>query len=137
DHETRLLIAYKISERRSSEEAEDLLRKGIERSGKTPLEVVTDGFSGYHKALEKITQENNNKETETSLIHIHGPLVGEINNNLVERFFGEVKQRIANMRGIKNEESFSAFLEGYLGIYNTRKLKSDANLSKIFKQGNA
>ncbi|MEM1542971.1 MAG: DDE-type integrase/transposase/recombinase [Ignisphaera sp.] len=134
DYETKLLIAHKISERRSSEEAEDLLRKGIERSGRMPLEVVTDGFSGYHKALEKITQENNNKETEASLIHIHGPLVGEINNNLVERFFGEVKQRVANMRGIKNKESFSDFLEGYLSIYNIHKLKPEMSLPMIFKR---
>jgi transposase-like protein len=124
DYETKLLIAHKLSKRRNTEEAEALFEKGINRAGKPPLEVITDGFAGYHEALQKLSQKIKDTQQD-SLAHFYGPLTGEINNNLVERFFGEIKQRTAAMRGVKSEKSFSDFLEGYLSIYNITKLEPE------------
>ncbi|MEM3703194.1 MAG: DDE-type integrase/transposase/recombinase, partial [Candidatus Bathyarchaeia archaeon] len=121
DNETKLLIAQKLSEKRTSSEAEALLEKGIENANKVPLELITDGFTGYHEALEKLSAKIK-KQSDEGIVHLFGPLTGEVNNNLIERLFGELKQRISTMRGIKSEKSFSDFLEGLLSIYNISKL---------------
>jgi len=132
DTETKMLIAYRISEKRTAEEAEKLFEEGISKAGKAPLEVVTDGFSGYHKALEKISS-NMPGEPNDRLIHVYGPLTGEINNNIIERFFGELKSRVSTMRGIKNEDSFSDMMQGLIGLYNINKLKK-TNIQKIIER---
>ena len=132
DTDTKMLIAYRISEKRTAEEAEKLFEEGISKAGKAPLEVVTDGFSGYHKALEKISS-NMPEESNNRLIHIYGPLTGEINNNIIERFFGELKSRVSTMRGIKNEDSFSDMMQGLIGLYNINKLEK-TNIQKIIER---
>jgi len=134
DNELKLLIAYKLSERRTSDEAKELLEKGINRAQKVPLEVITDGFTGYHEALTELSA----KIKPEGIVHLFGPLTGEINNNLIERMFGEIKQRTSAMRGIKSEKSFSDFLEGYLSIYNIQKLQQGkVNLLKIIEKAYA
>ena len=132
DSETRLLVAHKLSEKRTAEEAEELFQKGIANAKKIPHEIVTDGFNGYPKAIESLLQKHGNKPE--GIIHIFGPLTGEINNNLVERLFGELKQRASQMRGVKSKDSFAEFMEGYLALYNISKLNKEISILPIIEK---
>ena len=132
DTETKMLIAHRISERRTAEEARKLFEEGVLNAGKAPLEVVTDGFSGYHEALQEMSR-NVKDDPEKGIVHIYGPLTGEINNNLIERFFGEIKGRISAMRGVKSKESFSDFIEGLIGLYNINKIKQES-ISQVIEK---
>lgn len=117
DSETRFLIAIHISERKRPEDASVIFRKGLESSRNNPIEVITDGLPSYNKAIDKeffpISQNRNLKP-----IHIQGPLVGLVNNNKIERFYGTLKGRTKNMYHFNNKKGAQKFSEGFYIYYD-------------------
>ncbi len=80
-----------------------------------PLAVVTDGLHAYYRAFNKEFFTLKNPRTK----HVSMPrFVDKVNNNLVERLNGTVKERDKVMRGFKNEESAQQILEGFRAYYN-------------------
>jgi transposase-like protein len=113
DDQIKLLIASHISESRGTSEAQTLFEKGIRTSKRLPTEVVTDGLSSYQTALEKVA-----KKHKASIIHLEGPFIKSPNNNLIERFFGTVKERTKQFRGLNNQATAEKFAEGFSIYYN-------------------
>lgn len=116
DSETRFLIALHISRRKAADEAEALLKEGLEKSEKKPWEIITDGNPSYDKAIEEGAK--NQKASDHGLIHIRGPLVGPITNNKIERFNGTVKKRVKAMYHLNSEGGAETFAKGYAIHYN-------------------
>ena len=80
-----------------------------------PKTVVTDGLQAYHRAFNKEFFTLKNPRTK----HVRMPrFTDRVNNNLVERLNGTVRERDKVMRGFKTEESAQQIIEGFRAYYN-------------------
>lgn len=114
DSETRFLIASHISEGRGMKGACLLLREGLKKARRRPLEVITDGLPSYNTAIEKEFQS-----MEGLLpLHIQGPFTSPLNNNRMERFYETLKNRTKITYGLNSVESASLFTDGFSLYYN-------------------
>jgi len=115
DSETRHLIVSHISQRRTTKDASEFLRKGLETARNKPVEIVTDGLRSYTEAIER---ECKTKLDNQGLIHVQGPLTGPLTNNRVERFHGTLKRRTKVMCHLGNKLSAETFAKGFATYYN-------------------
>jgi len=115
DSQTRFLIALHLSERKTAEEASQLIRKGLNVSQDLPLEIVTDGLPSYGKALEN---EFSSRTPNSKIVHLQGPLTGSLNNNKMERFYGTLKGRIKAMSHLNSITGAKMFVKGFLIYYD-------------------
>ncbi|WP_455283849.1 hypothetical protein, partial [[Eubacterium] cellulosolvens] len=78
-------------------------------TGKKPRILITDGLRSYHDAYMR---EWRTQRIDTTTHHIrHITLSGKHNNNKMERFNGEVRDREKVMRSLKREDT--PILGGY------------------------
>jgi hypothetical protein len=83
-------------------------------AGKKPKTFITDGAANFHEAYLK---EFHTARDETDTEHIrHIRLAGDRNNNRMERFNGEVRQREEVTRTLKRMDS--PILSGYRIYHN-------------------
>jgi transposase-like protein len=81
--------------------------------GKKPMTIITDGLPAYHDAYLKEFWTLKNPRTE----HIqHITIRGDRNNNKMERFNGEIRDREKTMRGLKTTDT--PILKGYQIFHN-------------------
>lgn len=113
DDETRFWIAQEVADTKFTHDARLLLRAGLKITGKKPATLITDGLPSYHDAYlsELCSFEEGWSE------HIHKiTLSGSHNNNKMERFNGEVRDREKTMRGLKKTNT--PILTGYQIFHN-------------------
>jgi transposase-like protein len=83
-------------------------------AGKKPKTFITDGAANFHEAYLK---EFRTMSRETDTEHIaHIRLAGDRNNNRMERFNGELRQREKVMRSLKKPDT--PILAGYQIYHN-------------------
>ena len=111
DAKTRFLIATHISPTRTIRDAQMLMRKAYNRTGKTPRVIYTDKLLAYLDGIE-LTFGADTKHKQG------GPFNLENNTNLVERFHGTLKARTKIMRGLKDIDTAKLFTQGWLLYYN-------------------
>lgn len=111
DTKTRFLIASHMSYTRTTKDAQELMRKAYERTGKIPRVIYTDKLRAYLNGIKltfgMCTQHKRG-----------GPFDVESNTNLVERFHGTIKNRTKVMRGLHTVKSAKLFMAGWLVHYN-------------------
>ena len=114
DDETRFWIAQEVADTKHTHDARNLFRKGAEVAGKRPLTLITDGLPAYHDAClkEYWTQR---KASRTKHIR-HITLQGQRNNNKMERFNGEIRDREKVMRSLKTTDT--PIISGYQIFHN-------------------
>jgi transposase-like protein len=84
-----------------------------EATGKRPMTFITDGLPAYHDAFNKEFRTMASPRTE----HVRQITIrGEHNNNKMERFNGEIRDREKVMRGLKNVDT--PILKGYQLFHN-------------------
>jgi len=77
------------------------------------MTLITDGLPADHDAYKKESWTQRNPRTQ----HINAiKLRGNMNNNKMERFNGEVRDREKVMRGLKKEDT--PILKGYQVFHN-------------------
>jgi transposase-like protein len=114
DDETRFWIAQEVADTKHSYDARELLRMGKEIAEKTPATFITDGLASYHEAYLK-EYWTARKDTQTR--HVREiRMSGEVHNNKMERFNGEVRDREKVMRGLKKKDT--VILKGYQVFHN-------------------
>jgi transposase-like protein len=87
-----------VADSKFSYDARRLLQKGKEATGTKPATFITDGLQAYNDAYLKEFWTLRGPRTE----HVrHIRLSGDWNNNKMERFNGEVRDREKVMRGLK------------------------------------
>jgi transposase-like protein len=114
DDETRFWVAQEVAESKYKHDARRLFQLGVQATGKKPMTIITDGLPAYHDAYKKEfwTQK---KATRTE--HINAiKLSGNMNNNKMERFNGEIRGREKTMRGLKTKDT--PILTGYQIFHN-------------------
>jgi transposase-like protein len=113
DDETRFWIAQEIADSKYSHDARTLFQSGVKVAGKKPMTLITDGLPAYHDAYKKEFWTLKGPRTE----HIrHITIRGDRNNNKMERFNGEIRDREKTMRGLKKTDT--PILSGYQIFHN-------------------
>jgi transposase-like protein len=108
DEKTRYLLASRLSQSRTTRDAQTLMNRAIKTAGKTPKTFITDKLKSY-------LDVRYGKDTE----HLLGsPFSVEVNTSVIERFHGTLKDRTKVMRGLKNIETAHDFTQGWLVHYN-------------------
>jgi transposase-like protein len=114
DDETRFWIAQEVADTKYTHDARMLFRAGVKVAGKKPKILITDGLRAYHDAY---FQEYYTMKKENRTQHIrHITIRGDHNNNKMERFNGEVRDREKVMRGLKKVDT--PILKGYQIFHN-------------------
>jgi transposase-like protein len=113
DDETRFWIAQEVAETKHGHDARKLFQIGIRVTGKKPKTLITDGLRAYQDAY--YSEFYSFKEGWQE--HIHKIALREThNNNKMERFNGEVRDREKVMRGLKTKKT--PILSGYQIFHN-------------------
>jgi transposase-like protein len=113
DDETRFWIAQEVAESKQKHDARQLFQMGKKIAGKQPKTLITDGLHSYHLAYKKEFWTKTKPRTK----HIrHITIRGDKNNNKMERFNGEIRDREKTMRGLKKKET--PILKGYQIFHN-------------------
>jgi transposase-like protein len=113
DDETRFWISQQVAGTKYTSDINPLFRKAKEVTGRRPNALITDGAPNFHDAYIKefFTIKN------PRIRHIrHIRLQGDHNNNRMERFNGEVRDREKVMRGLKKTDT--PILTGYQIYHN-------------------
>jgi putative transposase len=113
DDETRFWIAQEVAETKFKHDARKLFEMGEQLMGKKPATLITDGLLIYHDAYKRAFWTRKGPRTK----HIrHVAFRGDRNNNKMERFNGEIRDREKTMRGLKTKDT--AILKGYQIFHN-------------------
>jgi transposase-like protein len=114
DDQTRFWIAQEVASTKYTADVRPLLQLGKAVAGKKPKTFITDGAANFHEAyLKEFWTRDLDNRTE----HIrHIRLAGDRNNNRMERFNGELRQREKVMRSLKKPDT--PILSGYRIYHN-------------------
>jgi transposase-like protein len=97
DDETRFWIAQQVAETKYTANINPLFRNAKHIANKKPNTLISDGARNFGEAFNKEFYTNTKPRTR----HIsHIRLQGDHNNNKMERFNGEVRDREKVMRGL-------------------------------------
>jgi putative transposase len=109
DTKTRVLLASRLSRRRSKQDAQILIDNAVKMAGHEPKTVATDQLVSYLDVFY-------GKDAD----HIQGSPFShkEKSTSLIERWHGTLKGRTKVMRGLKNFETAHDFTKTYLAYYN-------------------
>lgn len=113
DDETRFWIAQQVADTKYMQDVRPLFKEGKEVAGKKPMTLISDGAQNFHNAYMKEYFTHATPRTK-HIQHIH--LAGDMNNNKMERFNGEVRDREKVMRGLKKMDTL--ILAGYQLYHN-------------------
>lgn len=123
DDETRFWIAQQVSDSKNTSNVRPLFQRGKEVTGSKPSVLITDGAPNFHDAYKK---EFWTIKKETRTEHVQQiRLQGQHNNNKMERFNGEVRDREKVMRGLKRADT--PILTGYQIYHNYLRLHEGLN----------
>jgi transposase-like protein len=113
DDETHFWIAQEVAESKYKHDTRKLFDLGKKATGKKPMTLITDGLPAYHDAFKKEFWTLKGPRSE----HVNTiRLRGDMNNNKMERFNGEIRDREKTMRGLKTKET--PILTGYQIFHN-------------------
>jgi len=112
DDETRFWIAQEVADTKYQHDARNLFRNGKQIAGKVPRTLITDGLPAYHIAFQKEYWTNKDRPKHVKIITLRG----DHNNNKMERFNGEVRDREKVMRGLKHKTT--PIITGYQIYHN-------------------
>ena len=114
DDESRFLISHEVADRKVGHNARGLLKKSKQVTGIKPKVFITDGLRSYHDAYKKEFWAKDRQDRTVHIRHIH--LQRDNNNNKMERFNGEFRDREKVVRGIKKANSI--IIDGYQLFHN-------------------
>lgn len=113
DDETRYWIAQEVAGSKYRHDARKLFQLAKKVTGRNPETIITDGLPAYHDAYKKEFWTLKGPRTE----HVNAiKLRGDMNNNKMERFNGEVRDREKVMRSLKKDDT--PILSGYQIYHN-------------------
>jgi transposase-like protein len=114
DDETRYWIAQEVAGSKYKHDAQKLFQMAKKVTRRNPETLITDGLPAYHDAYKK---EFWTMRKDTRPEHINAiKLRGDMNNNKMERFNGEVRDREKVIRGLKKDDT--PMLKGYQLFHN-------------------
>lgn len=117
DEETRFLLATQTTKGRRIKEARNVLRKAKEFQEK-PTQIKTDGYNSYIKAVKR-EFPTHKVHTKGKVKHIRNVGVNKKeNNNLIERYHGNYRDREKTFRGLQNNKTAQQYGDNFRTYYN-------------------
>ncbi len=111
DAETRYILAALLTHRRDAKEAAKVMRMAKDAAANLPVSIRTDRMKSYPSAIKKVF------DGKVEHVQTDG-LAAVINNNLIERLNGTVKERDKVFRGFKRMDSAQQYVNGWVLDYN-------------------
>jgi transposase-like protein/transcription elongation factor Elf1 len=108
---SRFLLASHLSKTRTILDVSTVMHRAWKRAGRAPAFIVSDSLGVYPDGIERVFG------SEAKHIQAIG-FDEEINNNIIERFQGTVKDRYKVMRGFKTPKTAKLILDGFGTHYN-------------------
>ena len=113
DEDTRFLLSSLVSRKRKIKDARRIFQKAKEIAETKPDIVVSDGLQSYTRAFKKEFYTLRKPRVE----HVRMPrFTDPINNNIVERLQGTIREREKVTRGTKEE--IQTLADGLRNYYN-------------------
>jgi transposase-like protein len=109
DDETRFWIAQEVADNKDRHDTRTLYSRASYLMGKRPETLITDGLKAYYTASQEIYPNTNHIKSIKFTS-------AKNNNNKMERFNGEIRDREIVMRGLKTKDT--AILVGYQVFHN-------------------
>ena len=103
DDQTRFWIAKEVADKKYTTDVAPLFREGKKLAGKAPSTLITDGAFNFHSAFEKAYYRENKALAIRHVRHIH--MKGDKNNNRMERFNGELRDREKVTRSLNKSDT--------------------------------
>jgi len=111
DTKTHYLLASHISTGRYFKDAQILFEKAIQRAGKAPRTIITDGLKSYPDGVD-IATLGMSKHIQSE------PFTSTHSTSLIERFHGILKQRTHAIHHFHDIDTARILTEGWLIHYN-------------------
>ena len=99
DVETRFWIAQQVADTKYTADITPIFRQGKELAGKAPTTIITDGAFNFSSAFHKAFWRENKALAIQHIRHVR--MSGDRNNNRMERFNGELRDREKVTRNLK------------------------------------
>jgi len=103
DNDTRFWLAQEVADTKGSADIRPLFKQAKELAQKKPHTLITDGAFNFHSAYKHEFRRENEALTIQHVRHIR--MQGDHNNNRMERFNGEIRDREKVMRSLKKADS--------------------------------
>jgi transposase-like protein len=103
DNDTRFWIAQQVAETKYTADITPLFRESKKVAGKVASTVITDGAFNFHSAFEKAYHRENKALMTQHIRHVR--MSGDRNNNRMERFNGELRDREKVTRNLKKDDT--------------------------------
>lgn len=130
DTKSRYLLASRLSEKRTTQDAMALMKQAADRAGKVPRCVITDKLAAYIDGIE-LAFGADAKHIQSK------PFTVENSTNIIERFHGTLKDRTKVIRGFKNMGTAKILTDAWLVHYNFfKEHESLGNIPPAQKIGN-
>jgi transposase-like protein len=114
DDETRFWIAQQVADTKYTADIAPMFRKGKRVAGKVPHTLITDGAFNFESAFRTAYRRESEALVTQHVRHVR--MSGDLNNNKMERFNGELRDREKIVRGVKKPNS--PLLAGYQIYHN-------------------
>ena len=109
---TRFLIASRVSDTRTTKDAQALMEAAKRVTGKTPKKIISDKLRAYWDGIELAF----GADTEHVM---SSPFAGgEDSTALIERWHSILKERTKVMKAFRNVDTLIQFTDGFLVYYN-------------------
>ena len=137
DDETRFWIAKQVSDKKYMEDVRPMFKEAQKVANKKPKTLISDGANNFSYAFKKEYASWRTPRPQ-HIRHIH--FLNDKNNNKMERFNGEIRDREKVMRGLKKLNT--PIIEGYKIYHNYIRQhsaldnKTPAEVSGIKVEGN-
>jgi transposase-like protein len=110
DSETRFLIASKLTQFRSRDDARATIKELKDKTNTEPKEIITDKLHAYREAVKQSFP--NTQHT------IYKGFMDSTENNKIERFHNTFRERDKVMRGLKSVDTAQVFMDAFRNYYN-------------------
>lgn len=109
DYDTRFLIANTLTKKKDLLNTHKIFRELKKNTKHKPALICTDGWSSYQPVI---------REEYVVSAHKKNISLRDGDNNRVERYHGNWKERYKVMRGLENKVTASKMLDNYRTYYN-------------------
>jgi transposase-like protein len=103
DDQTRFWIAQQVADTKYTADITPLFREGKSIAGKAPHTVITDGAFNFESAFSRAFWRESKALAIQHVRHIR--MSGDLNNNRMERFNGELRDREKVTRNLKKPDT--------------------------------
>lgn len=112
DAKTRFLIASRVSDTRTTRDAQELMETAKRVTGKTPKVVISDKLRAYWDGIELTFGANTEHKMSSPFAG------GDDSTALIERWHSILKERTKVMKAFRNIDTLIQFTDGFLVYYN-------------------